>query len=197
MDRKLDLVSGAPGANQWWAAAHAGTKLQTGALADPRSSASIVIPPSTRDLSQRVFQPTSLSFGTYTHCRSPITVVGTRRPHDSGELTFLTFYAGQPSSGASRNEPANDSYFQSTDMPVLSSTSSAVQAAPVDHRNPESYEMDESTLIASEEDALPRAPAPKRMLAGVARHTLGLILLLCVVFLWTLSSFLGSVCTGR
>lgn len=30
---------------------------------------------------------------------------------------------------------------------------------------------------------------------GMARHTLGLILLLCVVFLWTLSNFLGSVCT--
>ncbi|KAK5304208.1 hypothetical protein LTR99_004664 [Exophiala xenobiotica] len=29
-------------------------------------------------------------------------------------------------------------------------------------------------------------------LAGVAKHTLGLILLLCVVFLWTLSNFLGS-----
>ena len=30
---------------------------------------------------------------------------------------------------------------------------------------------------------------------GMARHTLGLLLLLCVVFLWTLSNFLGSVCT--
>jgi hypothetical protein len=30
-------------------------------------------------------------------------------------------------------------------------------------------------------------------LAGVARHTLGIILLLCVVFLWTLCNFLGSV----
>ncbi|EXJ84490.1 hypothetical protein A1O3_05158 [Capronia epimyces CBS 606.96] len=29
-------------------------------------------------------------------------------------------------------------------------------------------------------------------LVGMARHTLGLILLLCVVFLWTLSNFLGS-----
>jgi solute carrier family 35 protein F5 len=33
----------------------------------------------------------------------------------------------------------------------------------------------------------------RRGLAGVAKHTLGLILLLCVVFLWTLSNFLGSV----
>jgi hypothetical protein len=32
---------------------------------------------------------------------------------------------------------------------------------------------------------------------GMARHTLGLLLLLCVVFLWTLSNFLGSVsCTA-
>ncbi len=31
---------------------------------------------------------------------------------------------------------------------------------------------------------------------GIARHTLGLLLLLCVVFLWTLSNFLGSVSTG-
>lgn len=31
-------------------------------------------------------------------------------------------------------------------------------------------------------------------LAGVARHTLGLILLLCVVLLWTTCNFLGSVC---
>ena len=31
-------------------------------------------------------------------------------------------------------------------------------------------------------------------LAGVARHTLGLILLLCVVFFWTMCNFLGSVC---
>ena len=34
----------------------------------------------------------------------------------------------------------------------------------------------------------------RRALAGVARHTLGLILLLCVVFLWTMCNFLGSVC---
>jgi hypothetical protein len=35
----------------------------------------------------------------------------------------------------------------------------------------------------------------RRWLGGVARHTLGLILLLCVVFLWTMCNFLGSVCT--
>ena len=35
---------------------------------------------------------------------------------------------------------------------------------------------------------------PSRLAAfGFAKHTLGLILLLCVVFLWTLSNFLGSV----
>jgi hypothetical protein len=33
----------------------------------------------------------------------------------------------------------------------------------------------------------------KGAMAGVARHTIGLLLLLCVVFLWTGSSFLGSV----
>ncbi len=32
------------------------------------------------------------------------------------------------------------------------------------------------------------------LVKGMARHTLGLLLLLCVVFLWTLSNFLGSVC---
>ena len=32
-----------------------------------------------------------------------------------------------------------------------------------------------------------------RKLAGVAKHTLGLILLLCVVLLWTMCNFLGSV----
>lgn len=31
------------------------------------------------------------------------------------------------------------------------------------------------------------------VVAGLARHTLGLMLLLLVVFLWTLSNFLGSV----
>lgn len=31
------------------------------------------------------------------------------------------------------------------------------------------------------------------VIKGMARHTLGLCLLLCVVFLWTLSNFLGSV----
>ncbi|EXJ75137.1 uncharacterized protein A1O5_01833 [Cladophialophora psammophila CBS 110553] len=38
----------------------------------------------------------------------------------------------------------------------------------------------------------PRAQAARRRLAGLASHTLGLILLLCVVFLWTMSNFLGS-----
>lgn len=60
--------------------------------------------------------------------------------------------------------------------------------------------MDESTLIDREEgEVLRTAPSSLKSqgkhsshLAGVARHTLGLILLLCVVFLWTLSNFLGS-----
>ena len=42
----------------------------------------------------------------------------------------------------------------------------------------------------------PPVESDRRCLAGVARHTLGLILLLCVVFLWTMCNFLGSVCTN-
>ncbi|KAK4946713.1 hypothetical protein LTR10_014215 [Elasticomyces elasticus] len=42
-------------------------------------------------------------------------------------------------------------------------------------------------LLDAPKDA-PTTPRP----AGLARHTLGLILLLCVVFLWTMSNFLGS-----
>ncbi|OAP63092.1 hypothetical protein AYL99_02319 [Fonsecaea erecta] len=38
----------------------------------------------------------------------------------------------------------------------------------------------------------PRARGDRGRLAGLASHTLGLILLLCVVFLWTMSNFLGS-----
>ncbi|KIW98045.1 uncharacterized protein Z519_01629 [Cladophialophora bantiana CBS 173.52] len=38
----------------------------------------------------------------------------------------------------------------------------------------------------------PRAQVARGRLAGLASHTLGLILLLCVVFLWTMSNFLGS-----
>ena len=33
----------------------------------------------------------------------------------------------------------------------------------------------------------------RKVIGGVARHTLGLLLLLLVVFLWTLQNFLGSV----
>ncbi|KAL2438621.1 putative vacuolar membrane protein [Exophiala dermatitidis] len=65
--------------------------------------------------------------------------------------------------------------------------------------------------IEMDDSALPRTPSRQRLLTsqarnlkeeeeappqarlvGMARHTLGLILLLCVVFLWTLSNFLGS-----
>lgn len=31
---------------------------------------------------------------------------------------------------------------------------------------------------------------------GMGRHTMGIILLMCVVFLWTASNFLASVCLG-
>jgi hypothetical protein len=37
------------------------------------------------------------------------------------------------------------------------------------------------------------SPAPRAKVGGLARHTLGVILLLCVVFLWTICNFLGSV----
>ena len=36
-------------------------------------------------------------------------------------------------------------------------------------------------------------PLPVSDIGGFARHTLGLVLLLVVVFLWTASNFLGSV----
>jgi hypothetical protein len=43
-------------------------------------------------------------------------------------------------------------------------------------------------------DRVQREPMQAESVArGVARHTLGLILLLFVVFLWTASNFLGSV----
>lgn len=80
-------------------------------------------------------------------------------------------------------------------MPVPSSnedtTRSANTAAQIDH--PEVFEMDESTLLPTEEDVQQQRPLEKRgLFSGVARHTLGLILLLFVVFLWTTSNFLGS-----
>lgn len=65
----------------------------------------------------------------------------------------------------------------------------------------ETIEMDDTSisrtssrqgLLAPKQQDHP--PAARGRLAGAARHTLGLILLLCVVFLWTLSNFLGSVC---
>lgn len=40
----------------------------------------------------------------------------------------------------------------------------------------------------------PRSLRGVGRLAGVAKHTLGMALLLCVVFLWTMGNFLGSVC---
>ena len=59
-------------------------------------------------------------------------------------------------------------------------------------------EMDDTSVSRTSSIQRPSDEAeetPKRTaFAGVARHTLGLILLLCVVFTWTLSNFLGSVC---
>lgn len=42
-------------------------------------------------------------------------------------------------------------------------------------------------------DGLDDMPSAMRGM-GIARHTLGLLLLLIVVLLWTTSNFLGSVC---
>lgn len=76
------------------------------------------------------------------------------------------------------------------DMSVLDTTSSQIPAA-IDESHPDTFEMDD-TLVGHDEDVQPQS-RKRGMLDGVARHTLGLILLLCVVFLWTLSNFLGSV----
>ena len=65
------------------------------------------------------------------------------------------------------------------------------------------YEMDDSNTEALPQSGL-RSAASTTMpvgksevergpVKGIAKHTLGLLLLLCVVFLWTLSNFLGSV----
>lgn len=77
-------------------------------------------------------------------------------------------------------------------MSVLNTTASSHNPAVIDESHPDTFEMDD-TLVGNEED-ISRQPQKKGLLDGVARHTLGLILLLCVVFLWTLSNFLGSVC---
>lgn len=52
--------------------------------------------------------------------------------------------------------------------------------------------MESATLTSS---AMPTGESKVEagLAKGMARHTLGMILLLCVVFLWTLSNFLGSV----
>ena len=69
------------------------------------------------------------------------------------------------------------------------------------------YEMDDSLRggkfrSASRQTHSGSVPSPMPLadsgvetgpVKGLARHTLGLLLLLCVVFLWTLSNFLGSV----
>lgn len=63
------------------------------------------------------------------------------------------------------------------------------------------FEMDDTSIshtssihrLASSNDNETPIPSQKSGVMGVARHTLGLLLLLCVVFLWTTSNFLGSV----
>lgn len=71
--------------------------------------------------------------------------------------------------------------------------------------NPYNDEEDDEH-IEMDDPSMSRSSSRQRLLAskgahrqgrinGMARHTLGLILLLCVVILWTLSNFLGSVRT--
>lgn len=92
-------------------------------------------------------------------------------------------------------------------MPELMNLSSSAPAANGhEYRDDVSvYEMDDNLNAQSqptgagagstaqtspgEDDNVPNAMRG----LGVARHTLGLILLLLVVFLWTTSNFLGSV----
>lgn len=77
-------------------------------------------------------------------------------------------------------------------MSVLNATSSHLTAV-INEDHPDVFEMDD-TLVANNEAEETLKPPGRGLLVGVARHTLGLILLLFVVFLWTISNFLGSVC---
>lgn len=56
-----------------------------------------------------------------------------------------------------------------------------------------SLELQNSRSSATSTRRPSLANKPSSAIAGVARHTLGLLLLLVVVFLWTASNFLGSV----
>lgn len=75
-------------------------------------------------------------------------------------------------------------------MPVLHTTTRRNPAA-LDENYPDTFEMDDTLVANNEDDA--QQSTDRGLMAGVARHTLGLILLLFVVFLWTISNFLGSV----
>jgi len=84
----------------------------------------------------------------------------------------------------------------------MSAASSVLEPAIVD---PPVFQDDhDSTFEMADRPAYSRANSKQMLLdskkssegsglQGVARHTLGLCLLLVVVFLWTLSNFLGSV----
>lgn len=88
-------------------------------------------------------------------------------------------------------------------MPVLSkhglnrtSTGSLIDDPLADDSAAECFEMDDSTLIAADQEPGHKHSQKQETrgpLGGIAKHTLGLILLLFVVFLWTGSNFLGSV----
>lgn len=62
--------------------------------------------------------------------------------------------------------------------------------------SPETFEMEDSILLPEVEQQREQVASPEQPHAtrSLARHTLGLLLLLTVVFLWTTSNFLGSVC---
>jgi hypothetical protein len=95
-------------------------------------------------------------------------------------------------------------------LDLRSEPSNGLRPAEVD----DTYEMDDSVgditrsspsqvggtgADGSAGPALPSAETKVQggVIKGMARHTLGLCLLLCVVFLWTLSNFLGSVCLAQ
>lgn len=68
---------------------------------------------------------------------------------------------------------------------------------PHDSPAHDEFEMDDTSIshTSSTQRFAHGSPHPpqKTPVAGLARHTLGMLLLLFVVFLWTTSNFLGSV----
>ncbi|KIW33786.1 uncharacterized protein PV07_00610 [Cladophialophora immunda] len=75
-------------------------------------------------------------------------------------------------------------------MPVRLPPSQASEEEEEQHIEMEDHGMSRNS--SRQRLLQPRARGARGRLAGLASHTLGLILLLCVVFLWTMSNFLGS-----